>query len=367
MAYGLLVIFVYEFGSPFLNLSHGLGVLHPEFVFHLSLVISCYFLSGPTGHLSLACLLWAGSEDFGSHPFNHLSSWFSRCSSPRCCLALGGLGLKILALTYLWPVPRILFLSLVYLFVLHYNNAKILSWYILFGLDAGVLYGHFLCVPGRFGVRCWTRPSLAKIHVEVPMMDILWRVKRFKFMLYKILTSQRCAFLMFVFAGRMGVLEHVNDRSSGKGTRNIPTHPNPEICFWGTLSRRSSKGLWTLQQRFLSRWMNAQAMAICWIPAFRCQSIFFVSPATAATWSTCSFSMCNCVRVRSHARQVSCHASSVAALLEQDKVSVADVLTLNKAGSFSCEHRQKLKGNFFSNGVFHQKSWEPVFWKFYQR
>ena len=40
---------------------------------------------------------------------------------------------------------------------------------------------------------------------------------------------------------------------------------------------------------------------------------------------------------------MSCHASSVAALLEQDKVSVADVLTLNKAGSFSCEHRQKLK------------------------
>ena len=74
VAYGLLVIFVYEFDSPFLNLSHGLGVLHPEFVFHLSLVISCYFLSGPTGHLSLACLLWAGSEDFGSHPSNHLSS-----------------------------------------------------------------------------------------------------------------------------------------------------------------------------------------------------------------------------------------------------------------------------------------------------
>ena len=74
VAYGLLVIFAYEFDSPFLNLSHGLGVLHPEFVFHLSLVISCFFLSGPTGHLSLACLLRAGSEDFGSHPFNHLSS-----------------------------------------------------------------------------------------------------------------------------------------------------------------------------------------------------------------------------------------------------------------------------------------------------
>lgn len=38
VAYGLLVIFVYEFDSPFLNLSHGLGVLHPEFVFHLSLI-----------------------------------------------------------------------------------------------------------------------------------------------------------------------------------------------------------------------------------------------------------------------------------------------------------------------------------------
>lgn len=70
--------------------------------------------------------------------------------------------------------------------------------------------------------------------------------------------------------------------------------------------------------------------------------------------------MCNCVRVRSHARQVSCHASSVAALLEQDKVSVADVLTLNKAGS--CLARS-WKVESFSR-VFHQNSWEPVFWKF---
>lgn len=84
------------------------------------------------------------------------------------------------------------------------------------------------------------------------------------------------------------------------------------------------------------------------------------SPATAATWSTYCFPCVTVSGSRSHARQVSCHASSVAALLQQDKVSVADVLTLNKAGSFSCE---KLKGRKFFPS-FASEQLRASFWKF---
>ena len=53
--------------------------------------------------------------------------------------------------------------------------------------------------------------------------------------------TEVCFFDVF-FWGRMEVLEHVNDRSSGKGTRNIQHIPTRR-SFLGTLSRQSSKAL----------------------------------------------------------------------------------------------------------------------------
>ena len=55
--------------------------------------------------------------------------------------------------------------------------------------------------------------------------------------------TEVCFFDAFFLWGGMGVLDHVNDRSSGKGTRNIQHIPSRRSVFGKTLSRRSSKAL----------------------------------------------------------------------------------------------------------------------------
>ena len=167
--------------SPFTSLLFCSSIYRIRLLFWLSLSILPQLIDIclrfvpnylPIGSLSFACLLWAGSEDFGSHPS---VSQILPCWSPRCCLALGGWHggfLHISALIYCCCHNHLSFYSHFFtccylplgVFTTHDSTVTFYCWRILFGVQAGGILGslRFTC---RALCRQWLQRCLNRSRV----------------------------------------------------------------------------------------------------------------------------------------------------------------------------------------------------------